>query len=275
MPKGVKLMKEEKDNYEYKVGQSFIVKNLQKNPDPIYKNVKVGDKITITKAWSNLAGPVYGTNISEKTGLNEKDIEELRAITVNENQESLSANIVQKIIKDNAGPRSDLFYVENLKDGNVYIRSKLQGAHRLTGSAMRALQDMFDVEERHERLEDRDVYEYFIRPKTSKPESENKPVRKPLPNDNVPTEDVFENDDKARQEKDLSNFSKKMIGKPSTKQNTIKSKIKEYVVKQLKKEATIYTIGTNREYVSDAEAPGFEAKLRSAGVRKFTKSKTQ
>jgi hypothetical protein len=89
-------------------------------------------------------------------------------------------------------------------------------------------------------------------------------------------ERIFETDDyKKRQKKDFEKFSAKMIGKPSTKQNTIKDKIKEYVVKQLKKEAVKFTIGADKEYVSDVASKEFENKLRTAGVTKFTKSKVQ
>jgi hypothetical protein len=191
-----------------------------------------------------------------------------------ENNTELSAANVDKIIKNAGGPRADVFNVEDLKDGNVYVRSKVSGIYSLVGDALRTLESHFDVEERYEDHGERDEYEYFISPKTSKPEPENKPVRKPLPNDNIPIEDIFENDDKARQEKDFSDFSKKMIGKKTTAQNTIKTKIKEYVVKHLKKEAVKFTIGTSgdKEYMPDTGARAYEDKLKAAGV-KFTKTK--
>ena len=381
MPKGVKLMKESQYTYKYKIGDIFKVKNLQKDPDPIYKDVKVGDEIKITKVWSNLAGPVYGTNISEKTGLNEKDIAELTSSSMNEvkiedikallsnetlkksdignsndgvsiiyddykelpykdkeaissrykvdadklsdegetevwqyyisdkmneimkpdsksklkeiirkitnemmkedkeNNTELSAANVEKIIKNAGGARAEVFNnekgkIEDLKDGNVYVRSEVSGIYRLVGDALRTLESHFNVEERYEDHGDREEYIYIISPKTSKPASQNKPVRKPLPNDNIPIEDIFENDDKARQEKDFSNFSKKMIGKKTTAQNTIKTKIKEYVVKHLKKEAVKFTIGASGDkvYKPETGVRAYEDELKAAGV-KFTKSK--
>jgi len=192
-----------------------------------------------------------------------------------ENNTELSAANVEKIIKKDGGARADVFNIEDIKEtGDVYVRSKVSGIYRLVGDALRTLESHFDVEERYEDHGDRDEYVYFISPKTSKPEPENKPVRKPLPNDNIPIEDIFENDDKARQEKDFSNFSKKMIGKKSSAQNTIKSKIKEYVVKHLKKEAVEFTIGAsgNKVYKSETGVRAYEDELKAAGV-KFTKRK--
>jgi hypothetical protein len=176
MPKGVKLMKE--SQYTYKMNE--IMK-----PDSKSKLKEIIRKIT-----------------------NEMMKED------KENNTELSAANVEKIIKNAGGARAEVFNnekgkIEDLKDGNVYVRSEVSGIYRLVGDALRTLESHFNVEERYEDHGDREEYIYIISPKTSKPASQNKPVRKPLPNDNIPIEDIFENDDKARQEKDFSNFSKK------------------------------------------------------------------
>ena len=192
-----------------------------------------------------------------------------------ENNTELSAANVEKIIKNAGGARAHVFDIEDIKEtGDVYVRSKVSGIYRLVGDALRTLESYFDVKEEYEDHGERGEYKYFISPKTSKPTSQNKPVRKPLPNDNIPIEDIFENDDKARQEKDFSNFSKKMIGKKTTAQNTIKTKIKEYVVKHLKKEAVKFTIGASGDkvYKPETGVRAYEDELKAAGV-KFTKTK--
>lgn len=184
----------------------------------------------------------------------------------------LSAANVQKIIRNAGGPRANIFYTEDLEDGNVYVISKTSGAYSLVGDALTTLEKYFDVKKEEEKLDDRYRYEYFVSPKTSTADNKPQPVKKDT-SDN--TDDIFENNEKARQEKDFNKFSEKMIGKKSTAQNTIKDKIKSYVVNNLKKEAVKFTIGTSNEYISDREAPGFESKLRSAGVTKFNKTKIQ
>ena len=83
-----------------------------------------------------------------------------------------------------------------------------------------------------------------------------------------------ENEDlKAKQKKDFQKFSDKMKtqvqGGEPTKKNTFK-KIKEYLVRSLKKEAIGFTVGGKEQYVSNAEAPAFEQNLKKTGV-KFTK----
>ena len=83
-----------------------------------------------------------------------------------------------------------------------------------------------------------------------------------------------ENEDlKAKQKKDFQKFSDKIKtqvqGGEPTKKNTFK-KIKEYLVRSLKKEAIGFTVGGKEQYVSNAEAPAFEQNLKKTGV-KFTK----
>ena len=73
--------------------------------------------------------------------------------------------------------------------------------------------------------------------------------------------------------KQSKEFTDKLT-KPVTQKNTLKDKIKELVVKQLKKEAVKFTIGQTgqeHEYKNPKDAPEFEKDLRSAGV-KFVKS---
>lgn len=188
-----------------------------------------------------------------------------------ENAPKLSADIIQDIIQKAGGPRSNLFHIENSNDGTVYVISKNQGMYRLVGDAKNTIEKYFDIEEEHERLDDRDRYEYFIKTNPNKPKS----AENAKSTDKESTDDIFENSEKERQEKDFSKFSDKMIGKKPTAVNTIKDKIKTYVTNQLKKEAVKFTIGSEKEYVSDAESRGFEDKLRKAGVTKFTKSKVQ
>lgn len=85
-------------------------------------------------------------------------------------------------------------------------------------------------------------------------------------------------DAKQHQKDELKKFSDKIIkqvqGGPATKKNTLKDKIKEYITKQLKKEAVKFTIGQTgqeHEYKNPKDAPEFEKDLKSAGV-KFTKT---
>jgi hypothetical protein len=182
----------------------------------------------------------------------------------------LSAKLIQGIIQKSGGPRNNLFHTEDLKDGNVYVISKNQGMYDLVGAAKSNIEKYFDIQEESEKLEDRYRYEYFIKPNPNKP----KPSH-PKADIDLNTDDIFENNEKARQEKDFSKFSEKMIGKKSTAQNTIKDKIKTYVANSLKKEAVKFTIGGSNEYVSDRDAPGFESKLKSVGVTKFNKTKVQ
>jgi len=73
-----------------------------------------------------------------------------------------------------------------------------------------------------------------------------------------------------KQKQDLTN----KLTKPVTQKNTLKDKIKEYIVKQLKKEAVGFTVGGKEQFVKSTDAPGFEQNLKSTGV-KYTKRTVQ
>ena len=269
MPKGVKLMKEGQYASKYKIGDSFIVKNLQKDPYPAYSDVKIGDKIKITKVRSNLAGPVYDTNVSEKTGLSEKDISELTSTSIKE----IKLEDVKSLLSDETLKNSSVGYGAGDSTGKE-VSITYKSYKELPFEDLSKLQDKYQVNKDVLSSEDEPTtVQYFISDKF-KSSSPSKPMQSKPTSDTQEDESIFEvDDDKERQKKDFEKFSDKMIGKPSTKQNTIKTKIKEYVIKQLKKEAVKFTIGNEKEYISDTESRGFEDKLRKAGVTKFTKSK--
>jgi len=232
-------IQEESENLEDRYWYEYIIKP---NPDKPYP--------TQPKADIDL-------NIDDIFENNEK-----------ERAPKLSAKLIQGIIQKSGGPRKDLYYTEDLKDGNVYVISKNQGMYDLVGNARKNIEKYFDIQEESENLEDRYWYEYIIKPNPDKPYP-----TQPKADIDLNIDDIFENNEKERQEKDFSKFSEKMIGKKSTAQNTIKDKIKTYVSNSLKKEAVKFTIGNEKEYVSDMESRGFEDKLKRAGVTKFTKSK--
>jgi hypothetical protein len=131
MAKEKKAINEKIYNFKYKIGDTFKVTNIPAEVDPAYTDVKIGDEIKITKVWSNLAGPVYGTNVSEKTGLNEKDIAEMTS------NNSIKENI-QNIIKE-----------EILKEGTyskfkneVKLRSKNEQLHKAIKEVKRKLMEI-------------------------------------------------------------------------------------------------------------------------------------
>jgi len=91
-------------------------------------------------------------------------------------------------------------------------------------------------------------------------------------------EDKEEKFDLNKYNKDLfkkqkQDFTDKLT-KPVTQKNTLKDKIKNYVAKQLKKEAVGFTVGGKEQFVKSADAPGFEQNLKSTGV-KYTKRVVQ
>jgi hypothetical protein len=95
MAKQKKTINEKVYDFKYKLGDTFKVNNIPSDIESVYADVKIGDEIKITKVWSNLAGPVYGTNVSEKTGLNEKDIEKM--ISNNSIKEDIQNNFEVKV----------------------------------------------------------------------------------------------------------------------------------------------------------------------------------
>ena len=136
--------------YNYKLGDTFKVTNIPSVVDPSYTNVKIGDEIKITKVWSNLAGPVYGTNISEKTGLNEKDIAKM---TSNNSMKENIQNIVkEELIKE--GTYSKFKNEVQLRTKNEMlhkslkeVKRKLNEVDRLIEYTLRLKQELSEGEE--------------------------------------------------------------------------------------------------------------------------------
>lgn len=80
----------------------------------------------------------------------------------------------------------------------------------------------------------------------------------------------YNKDNFKKQSKEFTN----KLTKPVTQKNTLKDKIKEYVVKQLKKEAIGFTVGGKEQFVKNTDAPSFEQNLKNTGV-KYTKRNVQ
>jgi len=162
------VIKENQYTYKYKIGDSFTVKNLQKDPHPIYADVKIGDVIKITKVWENLAGPVYGTNISEKTGLNEKDIAELTSSSMNE----VKIEDIKALLSDETLKKSD---IGNSGSGVSIIYNDYK---ELPYKDKEAISSKYSVDE--DRLSDEgesEVYQYYISDKMNemvKPDAKSK-----------------------------------------------------------------------------------------------------
>jgi hypothetical protein len=159
------VIKESQYTYKYKIGDSFTVKNLQKDPYPVYKNVKIGDVIIITKVWENLAGPVYGTNVSEKTGLGEEDIAELTSSSMNEAKiEDIKALLSDETLKNS-----------QIGDSNGGVSIIYDDYKELPYKDLDKLRNSFKVDaDRLSDIGETEVYQYYISDKMNeamKPDS--------------------------------------------------------------------------------------------------------
>jgi DNA-directed RNA polymerase subunit H (RpoH/RPB5) len=159
------VIKESQYTYKYKIGDSFTVKNLQKDPYPVYKNVKIGDVIKITKVWENLAGPVYGTNVSEKTGLDEEDIAELTSSSMNEAKiEDIKALLSDETLKNS-----------QIGDSNEGVSIIYDDYKELPYKDLDKLRNSFKVDaDRLSDIGETEVYQYYISDKMNeamKPDS--------------------------------------------------------------------------------------------------------
>jgi hypothetical protein len=288
-------------DYELNTTGDFSAQGLQKAVKKVIKNLKK-DSIYYTNLKSNLSQKVNSKKAqsSEYTELKkDNQLDKHNQLKTLVKKEMANTKITQskqekatktmpkgvKLMKEvKLEDVKSLLSNETLKNSNIgygvgdstgnEVSIKYKKYDELPFEDLLKLQDKYQVYKDVLSSEDEPVtVQYFISDKfkSSTPSKPN--ITKQAPDED---ERIFEtDDDKKRQKKDFEKFSAKMIGKPSTKQNTIKDKIKEYVVKQLKKEAVKFTIGSEKEYVSDTESRGFEDKLRRAGVTKFTKSKVQ
>jgi hypothetical protein len=128
MAKQKKTINEKVYDFKYKLGDTFKINNIPSDIDPAYADVKIGDEIKIIKVWSNLAGPVYGTNVSEKTGLNEKDIAEMtsnNSIKEGVNMKELE-DTLKRVKKDNPGRIISYFFT---KDDPKGYKISVDGKH--------------------------------------------------------------------------------------------------------------------------------------------------
>jgi len=128
MAKQKKTINEKVYDFKYKLGDTFKINNIPSDIDPAYADVKIGDEIKIIKVWSNLAGPVYGTNVSEKTGLNEKDIEKMtsnNSIKEGVNMKELE-DTLKRVKKDNPGKIISYFFT---KDDPKGYKISIDGKH--------------------------------------------------------------------------------------------------------------------------------------------------
>ena len=131
MAKQKKTINEKVYDFKYKIGDTFKVNNIPSDIESVYADVKIGDEIKITKVWSNLAGPVYGTNVSEKTGLNEKDIEKMTS------NNSIKEDI-QNIIKEGLLKEGTYSKFKN----EVKLRSKNEMLHKAIKEVKRKLMEI-------------------------------------------------------------------------------------------------------------------------------------
>jgi hypothetical protein len=272
-----------------------VLKNLKK--DPIYytnlkaeATKKINNKKVVSSEYTELKKDNQIDKLNQLKSIVKKEIANTKTSLSKQEKASKAMPKGVKLMKEDKENNTklldnikSLISPETLENSSIGYSDKkgkevgiiYKSYKELPYSDMVKLQDKYIVFKDVHSSEDEPItVQYYISPKTSEPISQNKPVRKPLPNDNIPIEDIFENDDKARQEKDFSNFSKKMIGKKSSAQNTIKTKIKEYVVKHLKKEAVKFTIGASGDkvYKPETGVRAYEDELKAAGV-KFTKTK--
>jgi hypothetical protein len=131
MAKQKKTINEKLYDFKYKLGDTFKINNIPSDIDPAYADVKIGDEIKIIKVWSNLAGPVYGTNVSEKTGLNEKDIEKM--ISNNSIKENIEEIVKEELIKEGTYSKFK---------NEVKLRSKNEMLHKAIKEVKRKLMEI-------------------------------------------------------------------------------------------------------------------------------------